>query len=116
MALRKWSKNSPGPHQLHIVECRLEGLSASAGIARSIAMDYAASLIGEGVILSTDADAEVPENWVEANLRAIEHGADAVCGQAVIDPIEALRLIPMMRAWGAAASLRLVASADVHPL
>jgi glycosyltransferase involved in cell wall biosynthesis len=83
----------PGPHQLHIVECRLEGPSASAGIARSIAMDYAAPLIGEGVILSTDADAEVPENWVEANLRAIEHGADAVCGQAVIDPIEAL-LIP----------------------
>jgi hypothetical protein len=28
----------PGPHQLHIVECRLEGLSASAGIARSIAI------------------------------------------------------------------------------
>jgi glycosyltransferase involved in cell wall biosynthesis len=74
----------PGPHQLHIVECRLDGPSASAGIARSIAMDYAASLVGESVILSTDADAEVPENWVEANLRAIEHGADAVCGQAEI--------------------------------
>jgi glycosyltransferase involved in cell wall biosynthesis len=82
-----------GPHQLHIVECRLEGASASAGVARSIAMDYAASRIGEGVILSTDADAEVPENWVEANVRAIAAGADAVCGQAVIDPFEAL-LIP----------------------
>jgi hypothetical protein len=56
-------------------------------------MDYAASLLDEGVILSTDADAEVPDDWVEANLRAIEKGADAVCGQAVIDPIEAL-LIP----------------------
>jgi Glycosyl transferase family 2 len=83
----------PGPHQLHIVECRLEGASASAGVARSLAMDYAASLLDEGVILTTDADAEVPENWVEANLRAIEEGADAVCGQAVIDPFEAL-LIP----------------------
>jgi glycosyltransferase involved in cell wall biosynthesis len=82
-----------GPHQLHIVECRLEGRSAGAGVARSIAMDYAASLLDEGVILSTDADAEVPDHWVEANLRAIEEGADAVCGQAVIDPIEAL-LIP----------------------
>jgi GT2 family glycosyltransferase len=83
----------PGPHHLHIVECRLEGASASAGVARSLAMDYAASLIGDGVILSTDADAEMPENWVEANLRAIHEGADAVCGQAVIDPFEAL-LIP----------------------
>jgi glycosyltransferase involved in cell wall biosynthesis len=89
-------KLPPGPHQLHIVERRLEAHSASAGVARSLAMDYAASLLkdeDEGVLLSTDADAEVPENWVEANLRAIEEGADAVCGQAVIDPIEAL-LIP----------------------
>ena len=45
------------------------------------------------MILTTDADAEVPENWIEANLRAIEQGADAVCGMAVIDPLEAL-LIP----------------------
>jgi hypothetical protein len=86
-------KLPPGPYQLHIVERHLEGPSASAGVARSLAMDYAASRITEGVILSTDADAEVPENWIEANLRAIEQGADAVCGQAVIDPIEAL-LIP----------------------
>jgi glycosyltransferase involved in cell wall biosynthesis len=83
----------PGPHQLHIVECQLEGAAASAGVARSLAMDYAASLVREGVILSTDADAEAPDNWVEANLRAIAKGADAVCGQAVIDPFEAL-LIP----------------------
>jgi len=83
----------PGPHQLHIVECQLEGAAASAGVARSLAMDYAASLVRKGVILSTDADAEAPDNWVEANLRAIAKGADAVCGQAVIDPLEAL-LIP----------------------
>jgi glycosyltransferase involved in cell wall biosynthesis len=87
-------KLSPGPHQLHIIERHLEGNSASAGVARSLAMDYAASLLDEGVILSTDADAEVPDNWVEANLRAIEKGADAVCGQAVIDPIEALLIPP----------------------
>jgi GT2 family glycosyltransferase len=61
-------------------------------------MKHAASLVDpsrseEAVILTTDADAEVPENWIEANLRAIEQGADAVCGMAVIDPVEAL-LIP----------------------
>ena len=58
-------------------------------------MNYASSLLSEGVLPGgmTDADAEVPANWVEANLRAIDEGADAVCGRAVIDPVEAL-LIP----------------------
>jgi glycosyltransferase involved in cell wall biosynthesis len=82
-----------GPHQLHVIECELEGDSASAGVARGLAMNYATSLLSEGVLLTTDADAEVPENWVEANLRAIDEGADAVCGRAEIDPVEAL-LIP----------------------
>ncbi len=85
-------------HQLHIIECNLDESLASAGVARAMAMKHAASLVDslrkdEAVILTTDADAEVPENWVEANLRAIEQGADAVCGMAVIDPLEAL-LIP----------------------
>jgi glycosyltransferase involved in cell wall biosynthesis len=88
-------KASPkAPHRLHVVECDLDGPSASAGVARALAMNHAASLIGDGVILTTDADAEVPENWIEANLKAIEDGADAVCGMAVIDPLEAL-LIPL---------------------
>jgi glycosyltransferase involved in cell wall biosynthesis len=85
-------------HRLHILECNLKGFRASAGFARALAIKHAASLVdssfrGEAVLLTTDADAEVPENWMEANLRAIEQGADAVCGTAVIDPLEAL-LIP----------------------
>jgi hypothetical protein len=79
--------------RLHLVECNLEGSSASAGVARGLAMQYAASLIEDGAILTTDADAEVPPHWVEANLQALRQGADAVCGRALIDPIEAL-LIP----------------------
>jgi hypothetical protein len=59
-----------------------------------MAVNYAASLMTDGVILTTDADGEVPENWIEANLRAIEEGADAVCGMAVIDPLEALLIPP----------------------
>jgi glycosyltransferase involved in cell wall biosynthesis len=81
------------PHRLHIIECNLDGSSASAGVARGMAMKHAASLMAEGVILTTDADGEVPQDWIEANLRTIEQGADAVCGMAVIDPLEAL-LIP----------------------
>jgi glycosyltransferase involved in cell wall biosynthesis len=85
-------------HRLHVIECRLNRSLASAGVARALAMKRAASLVDssrseEAVILTTDADGEVPENWIEANLRAIEQGADAVCGMAVIDPLEAL-LIP----------------------
>src|SRR6202522_143049 len=82
-------------HRLHIIECNLDEPLASAGLARALAMKHAASLAAsspnqEAVILTTDADAEVPENWIQANLQAIEQGADAVCGVAVIDPLEAL--------------------------
>ncbi len=85
-------------HRLHIIDCNLDGPVASAGFARALAMKHAASLAAslrndDAVILTTDADGKVPENWVEANLRAIDEGADAVCGMAVIDPLEAL-LIP----------------------
>jgi GT2 family glycosyltransferase len=88
----------PAHHKLHIIECSLEESLASAGVARAMAMKHATSLVDslrrdEAVILTTDADAEVPHNWIEANLGAIEQGADAVCGMAVIDPLEAL-LIP----------------------
>jgi len=76
-------------YQLHILERQLAGSAASAGIARGMAMHHAASLIDNGVILTTDADGEVPADWIELNVDAIEKGADAVCGRAVIDPIEA---------------------------
>jgi GT2 family glycosyltransferase len=80
------------PYRLHLVERTLDEPYASAGMARGLAMDYAASLAEKSVILTTDADAEAPSNWIELNLRAIKQGADAVCGQAVIDPIEALAI------------------------
>jgi glycosyltransferase involved in cell wall biosynthesis len=82
------------PHQLHLIECNLYPSSASAGVARGLAMKYAAALVGKGAILTTDADAVVPDNWIEANLGAMKQGADAVCGRAVIDPIEALLIPP----------------------
>lgn len=82
------------PHRLHVIECNLDASSASAGIARGLAMKYAAFLVGEGAILTTDADAVVPDRWIEANLGAMKQGADAVCGRAVIDPIEALLIPP----------------------
>jgi hypothetical protein len=89
--VRAMARSETG-HRLHLLECSLDGPSATAGVARALAMQYAASLIVDGAILTTDADAEVPARWVEANLQALHQGADAVCGRAVIDPIEALQI------------------------
>ena len=67
---------------------------AHAGTARREAMEIAAGIAGpEGIVLTTDADGVVAPDWLANTLAAFEEGADAVCGRAVIDPVEA-RLIP----------------------
>jgi Glycosyl transferase family 2 len=47
---------------------------------------------GQDVLLTTDADAVTPPEWIAANLQAISAGADIVCGQAIIDPGEGLAI------------------------
>lgn len=79
---------------IEIVERDLHGDDATAGMARSLAVAHAATnLAPHDVIMTTDADGAVAENWVAANLDALAQGADIVCGRAVIDWAEAL-LIP----------------------
>jgi hypothetical protein len=66
---------------LHIMEIELPPGHANAGTARRIAMDFAAARIGiDGVILTTDADAVVDDDWLAANLTALRNGADVVAG------------------------------------
>jgi hypothetical protein len=77
--------------RLNIIECTLPFEQANAGCARSLAMNYAAELT-DGVLLTTDADSYVGQNWLAANLDAIAMGADAVAGRAEIDPMDAARL------------------------
>jgi glycosyltransferase involved in cell wall biosynthesis len=61
----------------------------NAGGARRIAMQRAADIAGaDGIVLTTDADGRVAPSWLRENLRAIEAGADAVAGRAIIDPVE----------------------------
>jgi hypothetical protein len=67
---------------------------AHVGSARRRAMDIAAGLRPDGVILTTDADAVPAEDWVEANLRAIAAGADLVGGRILGDPEEEAGLGP----------------------
>jgi len=84
------------PCRVHIVEHQFPQSQANAGHARRMAMSKATMLLGPGgVVMTTDADSCVAPDWIEANLAAIDAGADAVCGRAVIDPIDAL-LIPQV--------------------
>src|SRR5690349_5641832 len=81
-------------YHLDIVNRDLRAARANAGCARRLAMQLAAERAGpRGMLLTTDADAIVPIDWVRRNLAALDGGADVVCGRVEVDPIEAL-LIP----------------------
>ncbi len=79
---------------VHVIACRLPPELANAGHARTLAMRHADAMCEpHDVLLTTDADGVVAPGWLAANLAAFAAGAEAVCGRAVIDPVEAL-LIP----------------------
>jgi glycosyltransferase involved in cell wall biosynthesis len=78
---------------LDVIERTLPQEQASAGEARRLALSHAAALAPDGVILTTDADAVPPDDWIAQNLAEIAKGAEAVCGHAYIDPVGA-QLIP----------------------
>ncbi len=85
---------------------------SGAGHARRLAMEVAATLAGpDGVLLTTDADAMVAPDWVSRNLAALRHGADIVCGRALIDPEEAASIPPHLHADDAR-ECRLIALLD----
>ena len=70
---------------------------AHAGQARRDAMQEADDRAPAGVpLLTTDADGQVEPGWLRANLRHLARGAQAVFGQAVIDPAEAHAIPPAL--------------------
>jgi hypothetical protein len=82
------------PFAVDTVHVLLPPERACVGVARRIAMDRAADRAGpHGILLTTDADGRADPDWVAANLMALRNGADAVAGQAEIDPVGA-KLIP----------------------
>jgi GT2 family glycosyltransferase len=98
---------------LEVVERALPAAQANAGHARRLAMQMAADRVGAyGMLLTTDADAVVPPDWVARNLRGLALGADVVCGRAVIDPVEAL-VIPAHLHEDDALECRLIALLDM---
>lgn len=75
--------------RLHVMEVDLPASHAHAGYARHLAMAAAAEIAGgNGMVLTTDADARVPVHWAARKLGWLRAGYDAVCGMAVIDPVD----------------------------
>ena len=80
--------------RLQVISRDMHPAEANAGHARRLVMATAAAQTEhDGVLLTTDADATVPFDWVSRGLAGLRNGADVVCGRAVIDPLEAT-LIP----------------------
>jgi GT2 family glycosyltransferase len=85
------------PYELHIHEHWLDPASSNAGVARRMATQCAQMLAGEdGIILTTDADSRVADNWIAANLAAIDAGSDAVAGMAMLNDDDAATLPPRL--------------------
>ena len=83
------------PFRLELHHVELPAPYANAGWARRLAMEAAADLVAaDGMILTTDADTLVEADWIAANRREIEAGADAVAGYVMADPIELMELPP----------------------
>jgi hypothetical protein len=107
---------------LHIHSVELPEPYANAGWARRLGMEAAAELVAPGgVILTTDADTLVDIDWIEANLRELAAGADAVAGYVMADPMELMELPAAILERGALEweyqqlAAELVARADPEP-
>lgn len=73
-----------------VVSTMLPPTMATAGWARRLAMDTATRWALPGaVLMTTDADARVAPDWVDANLAQLDRGAHLVCGRIVPDAAEA---------------------------
>jgi hypothetical protein len=72
-----------------IDDVHFEEAEAHAGSARKRAMDAAADLAGpDGFIVTTDADARPPPDWLANNLAAMTRGLDIVGGFIIADENE----------------------------
>lgn len=80
---------------LTVIETRLPPDQAHAGWARRLALDAACGRLRSGgdLLLSTDADTLVAEDWLARTQAHIDAGYDAVAGSARLNPRD-LRVLP----------------------
>ncbi|MFC4671661.1 glycosyltransferase [Seohaeicola nanhaiensis] len=69
-------------------------------VRRDTVAACATMLAPQGVVMTTDADSRVFEDWVDANLEELR-GADLICGSVFPDPAEFARLPPVIAQRGA---------------
>lgn len=78
---------------VRIIDIHIPPALAHVGTARRLAMDEALEMVGlNSVLLTTDADASPVPTWVDANLRAVQTGADLVGGHIIGDRDEEMLL------------------------
>jgi GT2 family glycosyltransferase len=82
--------------RLDLREVSLPKPYAHVGWARRLAMDAAADALArsDDILLTTDADTLVAPDWIEANVRALNAGCDAVAGAAYLMRSERAQLAP----------------------
>ncbi len=81
------------PCPVHVIEHEFAAGQANAGHARRLAVEHACALADPGgIVITTDADGCAAPDWLAATMAAFDAGADVVCGRAVIDPLDALRI------------------------
>lgn len=88
-----------GRLHLTLVERQLPRSLAHAGFARRSALDAAADLLRDpgDLLLSTDADTAVTEDWFIRTEHYVDQGFDAVAGLARLKPRELRGLPPTLR-------------------
>ena len=73
---------------LRVLEARFDADEANIGTARRTLIDDACARFEaegrDGIVASTDADTIVAPDWIAANLREFDNGADAVGGRIVL--------------------------------
>lgn len=99
--IKNFQRENPSLN-LHFAEVCLSEENANIGFVRRVLMNAAYSRLkqnkkNKGVIMTTDGDTTVADDWIAANLREIEAGADAVGGRIIIPNSEQKKMNALCR-------------------
>ncbi len=91
--IEKFSRENPSLN-LYLKEIQLDADDANIGFVRRSLMNAACARLKThgGVLMTTDGDTIVADDWIAANLNEIEKGADAVGGRIIISEKEIAKM------------------------
>lgn len=98
---RKFQNDNPFL-TFHIANINTSKINTNSGFIRCLLMDEAHDRLvtndkGGGIILTTDGDTQVAEDWIAANLFEIENDVDAVGGRILFTAEELGKMNPAAR-------------------